>query len=433
MSNTPLGNAFARLNKALDGRVAKAIGLRKVLERATYSSIYNGVKISRKASSVLPKGKGSQKDPARLEKAASKGLFDLNYTEEQQMIREAIGDFVAQKIKPAAEHCSEEGKVSDEINNGFNELGLSFYAIPESMGGIQSEQSTVTQMAIAESLAYGDVGIALALMTPLSALNALVRWGSAAQQEQYITPFLEENNSVVASIAVDEPEVLFDPNKLSCKAVKSGSGYRLSGVKSMIPLAGKASFFLVAADLEGDGPSVFIIDADDKGINLVTDRGMGIRAAETGKLELKDASGQLLVSGDSYGDFINLAKLGWCSLAVGACQAALEYVIEYCNAREAFGEPITHRQAVAFMIANIKIELESMRVLTQRAVSRAEQGLDFGKEAYLASVMCNEKSMAIANDAVQLLGGYGFCRDYPVERWYRDLRAVSISYNGMHL
>jgi alkylation response protein AidB-like acyl-CoA dehydrogenase len=160
---------------------------------------------------------------------------------------------------------------------------------------------------------------------------------------------------------------------------------------------------------------------------------MGIRAAETGKLELKNASGELLVGGESYREFINLAKLGWCALSVGACQSALEYVIEYCNARDAFGEPITHRQAVAFMIADIKIELESMRVLTQRAVSRAEQGLDFGKEAYLASVMCGEKSMAIANDSVQLLGGYGFCRDYPVERWYRDLRAVSISYNGMHL
>jgi alkylation response protein AidB-like acyl-CoA dehydrogenase len=139
------------------------------------------------------------------------------------------------------------------------------------------------------------------------------------------------------------------------------------------------------------------------------------------------------VDAKQYADFINHIQLAWCAFSVGTAQAVLDYVIEYCNNREAFGEPITHRQAVAFMIANIKIELESMRVLTQRAVSKAEQGLDFGKEAYLANVLCKEKAMEIANNGVQLLGGYGFCRDYPVERWYRDMRAVAIQHNGMHL
>ena len=118
---------------------------------------------------------------------------------------------------------------------------------------------------------------------------------------------------------------------------------------------------------------------------------------------------------------------------MGCCQAVLDYVIPYANDRFAFGEPISHRQAVAFMIADIKIELESMRILTQRAVSKAEQGLDFEKEVYLAHLLCSEKGMQIGSNGIQLLGGHGFIRDFPVERWYRDLRAVSIAVNGLHL
>lgn len=137
--------------------------------------------------------------------------------------------------------------------------------------------------------------------------------------------------------------------------------------------------------------------------------------------------------GVPYMEFVNYCKLGWCSLAVGCCQAVLDYVIPYANDRFAFGEPISHRQAVAFMIADIKIEMDSMRVLTQRAASKAEQGLDFGREAYLAHLFCSDKAMQIGSNGVQLLGGHGYIRDFPVERWYRDLRAVSIALNGVHL
>lgn len=435
MANTPLGNMFAGLNRALDSRAAKAIGLRRLLERATYSSVYHGVKLAGRTSKAFGSS-GKQQKAERLETAPRKDLFDLNYSEEQEMVRGAIQDFVAQQIRPQAEHCSETGQVTDEIRKGFAELGLAYYAVPEALGGMQSERSTVTQMAMAETLAYGDLGVALALLTPIGALNALVRWGSAAQQEKYIPGFLEEGSQLVASIAVDEPEPLFDPFQLRATAGRSGSGYTLSGTKSLVPLGGEASFFLVAASLEDGSPAVFIVESGVKGLTIATDRGMGLRPAQTARLELREVevdADALLVQGDDYAEFINLARLGWCALAVGTCQAALDYVIEYGNNREAFGEPITHRQSVAFMIANIRIEVDGMRVLTQRAVSRAEQGLDFHREAYLASIQCAEKAMEIGTNAVQLLGGYGFCRDYPVERWYRDLRAVAVSYNGMHL
>jgi alkylation response protein AidB-like acyl-CoA dehydrogenase len=109
----------------------------------------------------------------------------------------------------------------------------------------------------------------------------------------------------------------------------------------------------------------------------------------------------------------------------------LDYVIPYCNERVAFGEPISHRQSVAFMIADIATELEGMRLLTWRAASRAEHGLPFAREAYLARLQCAEKGMQIGTDGVQLLGGHGFTKEHPVERWYRDLRAVSVIEGGI--
>ena len=124
--------------------------------------------------------------------------------------------------------------------------------------------------------------------------------------------------------------------------------------------------------------------------------------------------------------FIDLSRIGLCALAVGTCQGVRDYVTQYCNERVAFGEPVSNRQSVAFMIADIAIELEAMRLMTWRAASRAEQGLDFHEQAYLAKSFCAEHAMKIGTDGVQLLGGHGFCREHPVEMWYRNLRAIAI-------
>src|SRR5690606_25103288 len=111
----------------------------------------------------------------------------------------------------------------------------------------------------------------------------------------------------------------------------------------------------------------------------------------------------------------------------------LDYLIPYCNEREAFGEPISHRQSVAFMLANMAIELESMRLLTWRAAALAEQGKAFHREAYLAHILCADKAMEIGTNAVQLLGGHGFTKEHPAERWYRDLRVLGCINSGLHL
>ncbi len=201
-----------------------------------------------------------------------------------------------------------------------------------------------------------------------------------------------------------------------------------------MPLGG-AELYLVAAKLNGQ-LRVFIVEAGTQGLGWLDDPAMGLKAAQTGTLVLDQVQlppSALLGDTDfDYQAFIDLGVLHWCAMAVGCCQAVLGYVVPYVNAREAFGEPVSHRQGVAFMVANMGIELESMRLLLWRAASLVEQGLDFHKEAFLARHLCAERAMEIGTNGVQLLGGHGYVKEHPVERWYRDLRAMAIIH-GLHL
>jgi alkylation response protein AidB-like acyl-CoA dehydrogenase len=139
-------------------------------------------------------------------------------------------------------------------------------------------------------------------------------------------------------------------------------------------------------------------------------------------------AGALLGGGraEVFAEAVRLSRLGWAALAAGTAQAVLDYVVPYVNERQAFGEPISHRQAVAFTIADIAIELEGLRLVTLRAAARAEQGKPYAREVALARKLATDKGMQIGSAGVQLLGGHGFVKEHPVERWYRDLRAVGV-------
>jgi alkylation response protein AidB-like acyl-CoA dehydrogenase len=165
---------------------------------------------------------------------------------------------------------------------------------------------------------------------------------------------------------------------------------------------------------------------------------MGIRAAELGHVELDNVTVPVTArlgedaasatdSAKIYTEAIALSRLGWAALAVGTSHAVLDYVVPYVKEREAFGEPIARRQSVAFMCANIAIELDGLRLITWRGAARAEQGLPFAREAALAKRLGADKGMQIGLDGVQLLGGHGFTKEHPVERWYRDLRAIGVA------
>ena len=135
--------------------------------------------------------------------------------------------------------------------------------------------------------------------------------------------------------------------------------------------------------------------------------------------------------GTTYAECVRLSRLAWCALAVGTGQAVLDYVTPYVKEREAFGEPVAHRQSVAFMVADIAIELQAMRLLTYKAAGRVAAGKDVAREIGLARQLCASKGMQIGLDGVQLLGGHGFVKEHPVERWYRDLRAIGVMEGGV--
>ena len=176
---------------------------------------------------------------------------------------------------------------------------------------------------------------------------------------------------------------------------------------------------------------LFLVQGGTPGLEVEGDPGMGVRASGLARLTLSDvAVPETAVlgaaDGTTYTECVRLSRLAWCALAVGTGQAVLDYVTPYVKEREAFGEPVAHRQSVAFMVANIAIELQAMRLVTYKAAARAAAGKDFAREVALARKLCADKGMQIGLDGVQLLGGHGFVKEHPVERWYRDLRAVGV-------
>jgi hypothetical protein len=241
-----------------------------------------------------------------------------------------------------------------------------------------------------------------------------------------------------AALALMEPQPLFNPLALTATARAAGGGYVLDGVKSLVPRAADAELFVIAAALDTDPthPALFIVESRTSGISVEPEPGMGVRAAGTGRLILEDVRlpATSLLGGDDadvYKECVALSRLAWCALAVGTGQAVLDYVTAYVTDRKAFGEPISHRQAVAFAVANIAIELDGLRLSTYRAAARVDQGLPFAREVALARRLCADRAMTIGSEGVQLLGGHGFVKEHPVERWYRDLRAAGMLEGGL--
>ncbi len=369
--------------------------------------------------------------PTRL-KTSGKDYYDLTPDDDQKMIVETVEEFAEEILRPAAHDADAAATYPPDLVKKATELGITAINIPEDFDGIAAERSSVTNVLVAEALGYGDMGLALPILAPAGVAAALTHWGSAGQQATYLQEFAGDNVPQ-ACVAIVEPQPLFDPTALKTTAVRTPGGYRLNGVKSLVPAAADAELFIVAAQLNGK-PALFIVESSSDGLAVKADPSMGIRAAALGRVELDNVAvplsarlGEDDATDADYSEAIALSRLGWAALAVGTSHAVLDYVIPYVKEREAFGEPIAHRQSVAFMCANIAIELDGLRLITWRGAARAEQGLPFVREAALAKKIGTDKGMQIGLDGVQLLGGHGFTKEHPVERWYRDLRAIGIA------
>jgi alkylation response protein AidB-like acyl-CoA dehydrogenase len=416
------------LNRLAGNRLIDRFGLRDPAQRVLHGASKATVRTATRGRTFNATQKLSK--PARQPSTGRSDLFDLTPDDEQQLLRESVRDFALAKLRPAAQEADGACATPDELLGQANELGLMMVGVPEELGGAVAERSAVTTVLMAEALAQGDMGIAVACLAPAGVSTALSLWGDADQQATYLPAFISENVPA-AALALVEPHALFNPFELQTRARRSGPGFALDGVKSLVPRAADAELFVVAAELEGEGPALFIVETGGAGLRIEPEPAMGIRAAATGRLTLQGVklpAGALL--GDSgrelMAECVQLGRLGWCALTVGTGQAVLDYVIPYVNERKAFGEPISSRQSVAFTVGDIAIELDGMRLATYRAASRVDQGMPFAREVSLARRLCSERGMAIGSDGVQMLGGHGYTKEHPVERWYRDLRAAGV-------
>ncbi|MFP5253489.1 MAG: acyl-CoA dehydrogenase family protein [Actinomycetes bacterium] len=428
----PIGLAVAVLNKLAQTSALDRLGLRRPTERAVFEATRSGFRtIGAVNRQFARKGKRGA-EGTRVPAAPGSGTFDLTPTEDEQMLVDVVTELAAELVRPAAASADEATRAPEEVLKAGLEIGLPSLGVPEALGGISTERSAMAGTLVAEALAKGDMGIAVAALAPGAVATALSLWGTDEQQSTYLPAFTGEEVPA-AALALAEPRPLFDPLRPRTTARRDGDGFVLDGVKSMVPRGASAELFVVGAELDGE-PRLFLVESGTDGLEIEAEPAMGLRAAELSRLVLEGVRvGAIAPLGDAedYAECVRLSRLAWCALSLGTAQAVLDYVIPYVNERKAFGEPVSHRQAVAFMVANIGIELQGMRLVTYRAASRAAQGKPFAREVALARRLCAERGMQIGNDGVQLLGGHGFVKEHPVERWYRDLRAIGVMEGGV--
>ncbi|HNL61168.1 MAG TPA: acyl-CoA dehydrogenase family protein [Solirubrobacterales bacterium] len=432
LADKTMGSSLRALNWIAGSKILDRLRLRSQFERTVFQSTKHGMRAATSAGRSFNKATSLGK-PARQKSGSGSGLFDLTPDDEQQMFIEAGQAFAADQIRPAASGADSEKATPAAILEQAGEIGVNTLGIPEEFDGVLTEQSTVTWTLMAEALAHGDMGIAYAALAPGAAATAIGRWGDPDQQASYLPAFTGENPPA-AALAILEPKPLFDPFNPDTRATAgTGGHWILNGVKSMVARPGECELFVVATATGDARPTLFIIESGSDGLTFEAEPAMGLRAASTGRLVLEDvrvpASAMLGEEGDRariYADCVSGSRIAWSAMFSGTAQAVLDYVIPYVNERQAFGEPISNRQSVAFSVSDIAIETGGMRLANWRAASRADRGESFAREAALARRLAAAKGMDIGSAGVQLLGGHGYVKEHPVERWYRDLRTAGV-------
>ena len=418
-------------------------GLRGHTEKAVFTVTRSGFRTATTAGRAFAIAGRRGRPGTRPQAAPAPGVFDLTPTEDQRMLVDVVAELAAEVVRPAASAADTACATPPEVLRAADEVGLALLGVPESHGGLSEERTAMTGTLVAEALAHGDLGIAVATLAPGSVATAISLWGTDEQQATYLPAFTGDGGSAgppAAALALTEPAVLFDALAPTTIATRTDDGFVLHGVKSLVPRGADAELFVVGARLE-DGDEVaacalFLVEAGADGLSVEAEPAMGARAASLTRVVLDSVvvpAGALLGhdDGTTYAECVRLSRLAWCALAVGTAQAVLDHVTPYVKQREAFGEPVAHRQSVAFMVADIAIELQAMRLLTYKAAARVAAGQDAAREIGLARQLCASKGMRIGLDGVQLLGGHGFVKEHPVERWYRDLRAIGVMEGGV--
>ncbi len=363
-------------------------------------------------------------------------MISFSPSEEQELIQQTVSEFAQNEMREISRECDETGSVPREFLEKTWELGLVNSMIPEELDGGGMERSPVTTAIVLEELAFGCASLACAALSPTTFIHPLLDFGTDEQKKEYL-PLFTGTSFHAASMALAESHFTFDLGALRTVAEPKGDGYVLSGIKRMVPLGDRASHFLIiarSASNEGiGGVEAFIVPRDAKGL-AIADEGektLGLRALPLSKLELErvEVAASQRLGGEQGIDAAQLfaaARTASLAVGLGLSRAMLETSIPYAKERYAFGQPIAQKQTIAFWLADMQIEVNSMRWLIWKAASHLEHGLPAAKPMALASSYAQREMIKIADNGLQVFGGHGYIRDYPVEMWYRNARTITV-------
>lgn len=354
-------------------------------------------------------------------------MIDFEPTEEQQLVIETVRQFAANELRPRARECDEASAVAAGVLEKAHELGLVANALPGEFGG-GDERSAVTGVLVAEELGFGDLSLALAILSPALAAFPLADCGTDAQRREHLGRYAGPAFRPGA-LAVCEPGFGADPFRPATRARREGDGYVLDGAKCQVPWLDGDELVLVTAS-EGERAQVFLVPRSCPGLAVERERLLGIQALPTAELRLEGVRvpAAARLGGDAGADVRALVARGRTALAalgVGVARAAFELARDYAKERHTFGAPIATRQAIAFKLADMAIEIDGARLLAWEAAWRLDQGEDALREATLACDQVRRVALEVADGAVQVFGGHGYTREYLPEMHLRNARGFA--------
>ena len=365
--------------------------------------------------------------------------MDFELSEEHKLLRKTVRKFAEETIRPVAEKYDEEAKYPYEIVEEAKKLGLIAPAIPEKYGG--AGMDFLAQAIVIEELFRGDPGIGLAISARIFGSDMLLEFGTEEQKQKYLVPVAKGDQ--VMGAAITEPEAGSDVAGMKTRAERQGDYYVLNGTKTFITNGTIADFLIVFARTDFNPPerhmgiTAFIVETDREGfIAEPIKKKMGIRASDLAEITLKDVKvpaenvvGQEGMAFYHLMQFFARGRVAVAAQAVGIAQGAFDEAFKYAQERQQFGRPIADFQAIQFKLADMATAIEAARLLTYKAAWLISQGGNPAKEASMAKLYASKVAREVANEALQIHGGYGFIKEYPVERFYRDAKITEL-YEG---
>ena len=354
-------------------------------------------------------------------------MYGFEPNDEQRMLIEATQRFALNDLRAAAHDADESGELSPGLIQKGWDLGILQASIPESYGGL-GEHSAVTGVLAAEELGCGDLAAALAVMAPTTYALPLLLAGTEDQKTSLLPPVVEGVWKPYTAAFI-EPDFDFYPAEMRTTASPNSGGYVLDGVKAMVPFADRAVGLIVYASCEGK-PQGFVVSPKTEGVHVGEREkwlGLGALPLFPVRLESVHVPSEARLGGASGHDpapLLAASQVAVAAMAVGLSRAALDYALHYAKEREVFGAPIAQKQSIAFGLAEMAIEIEAIRLLVWEAAWLLDAGREASRQAYLALSGASDMAMMVTDRAVQILGGHGYIREHPVERWMRNGRGI---------